>query len=174
MVEDDEVIPTEQPQPAPDEPIEPVKSTYENLREMVADGDSDGVTGLLDPMPFSDALREILNLSPEERDQVLSMIPVELAAEMIEEAPNEVAVELVERLTAAKAAEIIDELDSNIQADVIGEMADTEAEAILAEMDAEDAADVRRLTEYDRYHGKAVAGRGFDSAGQPARPVQRI
>jgi len=137
------------PQDPDQEPASEARDIAETLRTMVADGDHVAVTELLDPMPFSEALREVLSLTADERDQVLNMIPAELAAELIEEAPNEVAVEMVERLEAVRAAEIIDELDSNIQADVIGEMDDTEAEAILAEMDAEDAADVRRLAEYD-------------------------
>ncbi|MGB5558557.1 MAG: magnesium transporter [Paracoccaceae bacterium] len=120
-----------------------------NLRECISKGDAKAITDLLDPLPFSDALREILSLSAEDRDTVLNLVPVELAAQLIEEAPNEVAVEMVERLQAVKAAEIMDELDSNIQADVIGEMDQPEADAILAEMDAEDADDVRRLVEYD-------------------------
>ncbi len=119
------------------------------LRGHIATGDAQSITDLLGPLPFSEALREILSLSAEERDTVLNLVPAELAAELIEEAPNEVAVEMVERLQAAKAAEIIDELDSNIQADVIGEMDQPGADAILAEMDAEDADDVRRLVEYD-------------------------
>ena len=119
------------------------------LRGHIATGDAQSITDLLGPLPFSEALREILSLSAEERDTVLNLVPAELAAELIEEAPNEVAVEMVERLQAAKAAEIIDELDSNIQADVIGEMDQPGADAILAEMNAEDADDVRRLVEYD-------------------------
>ncbi len=120
-----------------------------NLRECISKGDAKAITDLLDPLPFSDALREILSLSAEDRDTVLNLVPVELAAQLIEEAPNEVAVEMVERLQAVKAAEIMDELDSNIQADVIGELDQHEADAILAEMDEEDADDVRRLVEYD-------------------------
>ncbi len=121
----------------------------EQIRRFLAQGDADGMAAILDPMSLSDALRELLLLSPEERDRVLSMIPVKLAAELIDEAPNELAVGLVERLQAETAADIIDELDSDIQADVIGELDADDAEAILAEMDAEDAADVRRLASYD-------------------------
>ncbi len=119
------------------------------LRRHIATEDAEAITELLDPLPFSDALREILALNAEERDTVLNLVPAELAAELVEEAPNEVAVEMVERLQAAKAAEIIDELDSNIQADVIGELDQPDADAILAEMDHEDAEDVRRLVEYE-------------------------
>ncbi len=121
----------------------------DRIRQFLEDDDAAGLEALLAPLSLSDALRELLQLDPEERDRVLSMIPSEMAAELIEEAPNELAVELVERLEAGKAADIMDELDSDVQADVIAELDEEDAEAILAEMDAEDAADVRRLAAYE-------------------------
>lgn len=111
--------------------------------------DAETLQALLDPLPYSDALRELLRLSPNDRDTVLELVSAELAAELIEEAPSEMAVELVERLESIRAAEIIDEMDSDIQADLIGELDDADAEAILSAMDADDAADVRRLATYD-------------------------
>lgn len=119
------------------------------LKQAIEDGDAAGLEALLEPLTLSEALREVLDLDEDGRDRVLSMLPAELAAELIEEAPNELAVVLVERLEASTAADIIDELDSDTQADVIGELDDEDAEAILAEMDVEDAADVRRLASYD-------------------------
>ena len=112
-------------------------------------GDVEGLTKLLEPLTLSDALRELLQLSFEDRDRVLSMIPADLAAELIAEAPHELAGELLERLEAETAALIMDALDSDVQADVISEIDDDDAEAILAEMDAKAAADVRRLAAYD-------------------------
>ncbi len=136
-------------QTEPHDSVESDPSTFVRIQQYLAQGDAEGMTALLDPMAFSDALRELLRLSPDQRDQVLTMVPPELAAELIEEAPNELAAGLVERLQAEIAADIIDELDSDIQADVIGDLDEGDAEAILAEMEAEDAADVRRLAEYD-------------------------
>jgi magnesium transporter len=120
-----------------------------DIRARLDSGDAAGLAELLDPLPFSEALRLILLLTADERDRVLTLVPAELAADLIHEAPNELAVGLVERLEAVRAAEIIDELQSDEQADVIGELDPPEAEAILAAMKAEDAADVRRLVEYD-------------------------
>lgn len=121
----------------------------DDLKTAVDEGAAQTISALLDPLPHSDALREVLNLSTEDRDKVLSLVSTELAAELIEEAPHELAADLIERLSAGRAAEIIDELDSDIQADLIGDMTNESADAILAEMDAEDAADVRRLAQYD-------------------------
>lgn len=122
---------------------------FERLRQALESEKATDLAPLLEPLSLSGALRELLQLTPEERGRVLSMIPADMAAEFIEEAPNELAVDLVERLPAETAAEIITELDSDVQADVIGELDDEDAEAILAEMDAEDAADVRRLVTYE-------------------------
>lgn len=104
---------------------------------------------LLDPLPLSEALRELLHLSADDRDIVLALVPAELAAQLIAEAPGEAAADLVERLTAIRAAEIMDELDSDVQADLIGDLDNDDAEAILSEMDVKDAADVRRLATYE-------------------------
>ncbi len=125
------------------------ETTAEQLRRYLAEGNAEALSQLLDPLPLSEALREVLQLSPDERNALLTLVPAELAAELVEEAPNELAVDLVERMEAAKAAEIIDELHSDVQADVIGELDEADAEAILSNMDVEDAADVRRLVEYD-------------------------
>ena len=131
-----------------DDIIEEPREIASDLRTAIAASDAERIFALLDPLPYSDALRELLALSPVERDLVLELVPAELAAEMIEEAPGEMAAELVERLEPERAAEILEELDSDVQADVIGEMDEKDAEAVLSEMDEEDAADVRRLAAY--------------------------
>ena len=119
------------------------------LRAAAESGDAELLNALLDPLPYSEALRELLTLSPEQRDVVLSLVSPELAAELVEEAPHELGADLIERLEATRAVEIFDELDSDVQADLLGDMSDADAEAILSEMDAQDAEDVRRLVEYD-------------------------
>ena len=119
------------------------------LRDAAESGDAELLNALLDPLPYSEALRELLTLSPEQRDVVLSLVSPELAAELVEEAPHELGADLIERLEATRAVEIFDELDSDVQADLLGDMSDADAEAILSEMDAQDAEDVRRLVEYD-------------------------
>jgi magnesium transporter len=111
--------------------------------------DGDALAEALDLVTISEALRVVLEYSPDERDTLISMVPAELASRLIDEAPIELAGELMERLETAKAVEIFDELDSDVQADVIAEMDEKDAEAILAGIDPEDAASVRRLIEYD-------------------------
>jgi magnesium transporter len=136
-------------QPDPSAPEVSELDLSERARACLEANRPEELAALFEPLSLSEALRELLELEPEERDRVLSMLPSDRAAELIEEAPNELAVDLLERLEAETAADIIDELDSDVQADVIGELDDEDAEAILAEMEPEDAADVRRLAAYE-------------------------
>ena len=135
------------------ERVEVLEDEGRSMRELVKEAldarDSAALAALLEPLPLSAALRQLLALSAEDRDEVLKLVPVELAAELVEEAPHIAATEMVERMETDRAAEVLDELDSDLQADLIGELETEDAEAILAQFDPEDAADVRRLTKYD-------------------------
>jgi magnesium transporter len=119
------------------------------LRSALEIEDKEQLAGIFEELTLSEGLRALLQLETDERARVLTLIPPQLAAELIEEAPNLQAVELVEGLDAKDAAEIVEELDSDIQADLVGELDEEDAEAILAEMAPEDAAEVKRLVEYD-------------------------
>ncbi len=132
----------EAPDPAP-------RSTGDLIEEAIEAGDAEALVALIDPMPLSAAMRELFALDTAGRDRLLSLLPAELAARLIEEAPHAAATDLVDRMEPRRAAEVLEELDSAQQADLIGELEDEDAEAILAEFDPEDAADVRRLAEYD-------------------------
>ncbi|MBZ0129069.1 MAG: magnesium transporter [Rhodobacteraceae bacterium] len=121
----------------------------ERVREAVEARDANELVALFDPMPLSAAMRQLFALDADERDILLALIPVELAARLIEEAPHSAAAELIDRMDPGRAADVMEELDTAMQADLIGDMDDEDAEAILAEFHPEDAADVRRLAEYE-------------------------
>ncbi|MCG6884867.1 MAG: CBS domain-containing protein, partial [Silicimonas sp.] len=125
------------------------RTIREQVKEAVDARDAEGIEALLEPLPLSGKMRQLLALNPEDRDHLLNLVDIELAADLVEEAPHETATELVERMDAARAADVLEELDSDLQADLIGDLDEKEAEAILNELDPEDAADVRRLVAYD-------------------------
>ena len=131
------------------EDVGDLKTVREQVKAALDAGDEQTLIDLLDPLPRSAALRQLLALDAVDRDQLLRILPVEVAAELVEEAPYEAATDLVERMEAGRAAEILDELSSDLQADLIGGIELAGAEAILAKFDPEDADDVRRLAEYD-------------------------
>lgn len=130
-------------------PIELDIDLSEELQAAARAGDAARLDAVFDRLSLSEALRELLDLSEANRKTVLTLISLEMAADLIEEAPHEVGADLLEELETARAVQIMDEMDSDVQADLIGDMEDAEAEAILNQMDPEDAADVRRLSAYE-------------------------
>lgn len=142
---------SEDPQETTDVVIEEPKprSVREQVKEAVDARDAAAIEALLDPLPLSGKMRQLLALSPEDQDLLLSLVSAEVAAELVEEATAATASELVERMEVSRAAEVLEELDSDLQADVIGDLDQEDADAILAALDPEDAADVRRLVAYD-------------------------
>lgn len=124
--------------PAPD-PQGQAPKMRDRVKAAVDARDAALLNELLDPLPRSGALRQLLALSAEDRDTLLELVPIELAAELIDEAPHAAATELVERLEADRAADIIEELDSDLQADLIGDLDEEDAEAILEQMSPDEA-----------------------------------
>jgi len=128
---------------------EPDIDLTEALNEAIVALDAEALRDLLEPLPLAEALRELLQLKSDDRSVVLSLLPSDLAADLIEEAPSEMGADLMEALERARAVEIMDEMGSDVQADLIGDMDAADAEEILSQMDEEDAADVRRLVVYE-------------------------
>jgi len=133
--------------PAPEE-VEP-RTMRERVKEALDRSDAEDLVALLDPLPNSAALRQLLVLDADDRDKLMSLVPIELAARLVEEAPQAAATDLVDRMEPTRAADVLEELDTALQADLIGQLETEDAEAILAEFHPDDAADVRRLAEYD-------------------------
>ena len=125
------------------------RTMRERVKEALDARDAEALTGLLESLPRSAALRQLLALSAEDRDELLTLVPVEFAAGLMEEAPHVAAIELLDRMETERAAEVLDELDSDLQADLIGDLEPESADAILSLLHPSDAADVRRLAEYE-------------------------
>lgn len=137
------------PQPQDElENAEP-RTMRETVKEAVELRDAEALEALFESLPLSAAIRQLFALDADDRDILMSLLPPELAARLVEEAPHVAATELVDHMDPARAAEVLEQLDTAIQADLIGDLESEDAEAILAEFDPEDAADVRRLAEYE-------------------------
>ncbi|EHK52628.1 hypothetical protein [Allomesorhizobium alhagi] len=54
-----------------------VRDIDDLIEDLLAKADAECLSALFDSMPLSDALRELLQLSPTERDAVLSLLPSE-------------------------------------------------------------------------------------------------
>ncbi len=122
---------------------------WEELRAFLTSGDADGMYSYVSELAPADLNRAFLNLTFEERELVLAVLPPETSAELLESLPQDSAVDLVEGMDTETAVAIVAELTSDEQADVIKELDEEMAEAILAELPGGDADEARELAAYD-------------------------
>ncbi|MCP4982737.1 MAG: magnesium transporter, partial [Gammaproteobacteria bacterium] len=96
-----------------------------------------------------EALRQVSLMETGEREELITMLAPEAAAELIEEAPAELAVAMIEGLESTVAAKIMEELHTDTQADIVQDLEDESSEAILAEMESDSADSLRQLSQYE-------------------------
>jgi len=142
---DGETLPAPPVMPEPEDDSKPLRV---KIKDAIDARDSETLAALLEPLPPSAALRQLLLLVADDRDILMTLIPTDLAAKLIVEAPVQAATDLLERMEIDRAAEVLDQLSSDLQADIIGNFETEDANAILARLHPDDAADVRRLAEY--------------------------
>ncbi|MEJ7779699.1 MAG: magnesium transporter [Daejeonella sp.] len=90
------------------------------------------------------------SLSQESRERIISILPAEIASEIISEMDSEFHPErLLENLHPERRSEILEELDYDDAADIISQLPEEQQQEILKELDEEDASNIRSLLKYD-------------------------
>ena len=110
---------------------------------------TDQVLAQLSEMKPADVARELHEMSPERRAEVVEALDDELLAEALEEMPEAEQVRVIQTMDTERAADILEEMDPDDAADLIAELTPELAETLLERMEPEDAEDVRLLLNYD-------------------------
>ena len=131
------------------EDIEDPENSEDALQAALDSADEVQVSEIVDTLSNQEALRQVSLMGSADRDDLMTMLAPEAAAELIEEAPSELAVTMMENLDSTVAAKIMEELHTDTQADLVQDLETQDSEAILAEMEVESAENLRRLSQYD-------------------------
>jgi Mg/Co/Ni transporter MgtE len=95
-------------------------------------------------------LAEILeDLDRRERAVLFRDLPVEAAADALEEVEPDLQRELLQVLGPDKAADVLEEMQADDAADLLGDLPEQQSAELLAEMEPAEAREVRQLLEYD-------------------------
>jgi len=90
------------------------------------------------------------SLSQESRERIISILPAELASEVISEMDAEFHPEkLLENLHPDRRSEIVEELDYDDATDIISQLPEDQQQEILQGLDEEDASNIRSLLKYE-------------------------
>ncbi len=122
---------------------------WEALRECIRSGSAADLVAFLDSLPAGEVARAVSRLEADDQVRLLTSLPPDRAAALIDAISDAQATELMDLLPPGEAAAIVNELGSDEQADLLGTLDERDAEAILAAMDPAEAANARRLAQYD-------------------------
>ena len=91
------------------------------------------------------------SISQESRERIISILPAEIASEVISEMDSEFHPEkLLENLLPERRSEIVEELDYDDATDIISQLPEEQQKEILEELDEEDASNIRSLLKYEK------------------------
>lgn len=111
--------------------------------------DTEQLVARLTDMAPADVARELHDMAPDRRAEVVNALDDDVLAEALEELPEAEQAKVIATLDAERAADVLEEMDPDDAADLIAELTPELAESILERMEPEDAEDVRTLLTYD-------------------------
>ena len=109
---------------------------------------ADQLVARLMEMKPADVARELHDMDPDRRAEVVEAMDDERLAEALEELPEDEQVAVISSLDTERAADVLEEMDPDDAADLIAELDSKLAEDILERMEPEEARDVRTLLTY--------------------------
>ncbi len=125
------------------------KSDILKIRKALDEDDSALITLISEYHPSEIAIL-FEGLPQEARERIISILPAEIASEVISEMDAEFHPErLLENLHPERRSEIVEELDYDDATDIISQLPEEQQQEILLELDEEDASNIRNLLKYD-------------------------
>lgn len=118
------------------------------VRALLEAGDHEAARERLRALRSADLADVVEHLEPAERQAVFDLLDDETASAVMGELDEAVAATIVRALPASRAADILEEMPADEAADVLQDLPTGAADALLAQMNAEDAEEVRELLEY--------------------------
>lgn len=101
----------------------------------------------LHPADLADIMEE---LSPDERQGIISSLDEESAAETITELDKRLQTQVVEKLDPERAADIIEEMSPDVAADLLASLDSETSQEVLGEMEHREAHDVEELLKFEQ------------------------
>lgn len=126
-----------------------LEALQDSLQEAIVSSNEKQVEEIVDSISNQEALRQASKLNADDRDQMISIISPQTAADILEEAPSGLAADILETLDYNVAANIMAELHSDTQADIVNEIDKESGDAILLAMEPIKTQEVRQLSSYE-------------------------
>ncbi|GBD94146.1 magnesium transporter MgtE [bacterium BMS3Abin05] len=134
---------------------ETLKDTIEDLRELIEQKLDSFILNILINLHSADIAEVLHYLSTDERRYIFSLLPKDVASEVLTELEGPFIDELLENLNPKQISEVLTEMDSDDAADIISELPEQLAENVLSKINKEDREEVRELL---THHSETAGG----------------
>jgi magnesium transporter len=117
------------------------------------------------PADLADIMEQI---SPVERQALISSVDEETAAEALAELDRRLTTQIVEKMDPEQAADIIEEMEPDQAADLLADLSPQASKEVLEEMPRDDAAEVRQLLKFEENTAGGMMNTELVIAGEGA------
>ena len=123
--------------------------TLKDIEELLRKGNKEQIEEAIDSIHPADIL-EIIRDHPDHADLILSKLPNDMIADIIEEEDDEDdQYTLLTSLLKDRQREILDEMSDDELADIVGELDEEEKSQVLSNLDHDDKQTIENLLTYD-------------------------
>lgn len=133
------------------------------IRQRLNNADAAELITYVEDMHAADLAEAYLMLEDAEKRMLFEKLPIEKAADIVEELEAEEQAELVSEIGSEKASDIIGEMESDDAADLLTELDEDKASDILGKMDTEDAEGFKELMSYEEDSSGGIMGTEYIS-----------
>lgn len=120
----------------------------EALETLAGQGDALALQAVLEELGLRESARLLSRLDDDDQERILTTLPPEFAAELLQGVNETQAAQFLNKLEAEDAAPIVSEMYSDESADVLAHLDEDFAEAVINAMEPEAAQDARLLGKY--------------------------
>tara|TARA_B100000809_G_scaffold252838_2_gene288052 strand:+ start:41130 stop:42482 length:1353 start_codon:yes stop_codon:yes gene_type:complete len=131
-----------------------------NVKELIANGDNQALSLLLDEVHHADLAEVLEELNFEEALYIIRLLDTEKTSDILTELDEDTREKILSGLSSEEIAKEIDELESDDAADIIGELPEDKKKEVISQIeDLEHAKDIVDLLRYDEDTAGGLMGK---------------
>jgi magnesium transporter len=135
----------------------------DNLRYLIEAKQTNFALSLIVDLHPSDIAEIISRLNEEERPVIFSLLPPELASEVLVELGENAMEDVLEEMDSRQIAEMVNEMDSDDAADIISELPPEQAAEVLEQVEIESSEEIQELLTYPEDTAGGIMAKEFVS-----------
>lgn len=124
------------------------EEVYNDIKNLLENNQLDFIKNILTDLHPADISDLIEHCEPDDRKKIFSILPPEMASEVLAELEDPQTEDLLEEMESTDIAKMVDHMDSDDAADVLAELPVEKATEVLDKVEEENSVDIQELLTY--------------------------